>query len=148
MAGYVAKALHVLDLHHEIITIYLSTNGGSRPSALGIYDLIRACKSLVRIIAYGDLLSAGSLILQAGDERLLMPHTRMLVHPGASQTGSDKDSNTLAYAKEAVRSRDLMYTILAERMGIGLKECLSKYDDDNWFSAKQAVRLGLADRVL
>jgi ATP-dependent Clp protease protease subunit len=94
MANHLAKSLHVLDLHDRPISIYLNTVGGDRSAALGMYDLIRACKQPVLIVGYGEVASGGILILQAGDVRLLSNNCMVLVHPGYSQTGYDLDENT------------------------------------------------------
>lgn len=60
----------------------LSTGGGESYVALGIYDLISQNEKPVKIIVNGPCLSAGTLILQAGCERLATPHSTFLYHYG------------------------------------------------------------------
>ena len=80
----VIKNLHILE-HREIapISILLNTCGGSWEDGMGIYDVIKSLKSKVSIIGIGKIYSMGSIILQAGYERVLTKNTYMLIHNGS-----------------------------------------------------------------
>jgi ATP-dependent Clp protease protease subunit len=58
------------------IHVYLNSEGGDWYEGFAIYDAIRGCKSAVTITATGYCMSMASIILQAGDERLLTPNAR------------------------------------------------------------------------
>jgi len=148
MADQLAKGLHLLGFAGEPITIYLNSFGGSKTAGLGIFDLIRACPLAVKIIGYGAIVSTAVIVLQAGDERVLGANTEFMIHPGHSSTGEDLDENTARTAKACVQIRDRYYKILADQMGLSVREMNSKYGYNTWLSPKAAVKIGLADSIL
>ena len=129
------------------LTVKISTRGGCRVAGLSIYDGIRECAE-ARAIGYGEVCSMGVVILQAAAQRELMPNSVVMVHPGYSSVGVDHDENTQRTAEYARRQRDRCCEILAERMGITLKRFLRRFTWDTYLTARQAVELGLADRVV
>src|SRR5215204_1922903 len=129
------------------LTVKISTRGGCRAAGLSIYDGMRACPE-VRAVGYGEVCSMGAVILQAAAVRELMPNAVVMVHPGYSSVGFDHDENTQRTAEYAKRMRDRCCEILAERMCITLRRFLRRFTWDTYLSARQAVELGLADRVL
>ncbi len=129
------------------LTVKISTRGGCRAAGLSIYDGMRA-RAEVRAVGYGEVCSMGAVILQAASVRELMPNAVVMVHPGYSSAAFDHDENTQRTAEYAKRMRDRCCEILAERMGITLKQFLRRFTWDTYLSARQAVELGLADRMV
>jgi ATP-dependent Clp protease protease subunit len=148
MAGMLARQLHILALIDQPVTIYLNTTGGDRSAMFAIFDLIKAVRQKTTVIGYGSVMSAGVLILQAGTERALTPNCRVMLHPGHAQTGFDLDENVLRQAKELKGETRKMYQLIAQRMGKTISEMEKEFGFDTYISAKQAVKLGLADRVV
>ena len=143
-----AKVLMGLQVLGEgCVTVKISTRGGCRVAGLSIYDGLRECRG-VRAVGYGEVCSMGVVILQAAARRELMPNSVIMVHPGYSSVGFDHDENTQRTAEYARRQRDRCCEILAEKMGITLKRFLGRFTWDTYLTARQAVELGLADRVL
>jgi len=145
-AAKVLMGLQVLEGSGPV-TVKISTRGGCRASGLSIYDGMRACTE-VRAVGYGEVCSMGAVILQAAAVRELMPNAVVMVHPGYSSVAFDHDENTQRTAEYAKRMRDRCCEILAERMGITLKQFLRRFTWDTYLSARQAVEMGLADRVV
>lgn len=149
MAVWTAKALHLLEIHPKLpISIYLQSEGGDLSSGLAIYDLIRACKSIVRIIGYGEICSAGVLIFCAGDERYCMKHTEFMIHPPTTHLDPRSAEETVRLAKVYKRSGDHYYRILGQYLGLNMKQMNRKFPRDSWFNASQAKKLGLVDRII
>ena len=145
-AAKVLMGLQVLEGSGPL-TVKISTRGGCRAAGLSIYDGIRACPE-VRAVGYGEVCSMGAVILQAAAVRELMPNSVVMVHPGYSSVAFDHDENTQRTAEYARRMRDRCCEILAEKLGITLKQFLRRFTWDTYLTARQAVELGLADRVL
>lgn len=84
MAEYIVKAMHVLEgkSSSKEITIIMNNPGGDWFHGMAIYDSIRYSKCPVTIKVYGHAMSMGSIILQAGDKRILMPNSRFMIHYG------------------------------------------------------------------
>ncbi|MHA2063066.1 MAG: ATP-dependent Clp protease proteolytic subunit [Candidatus Thorarchaeota archaeon] len=146
--NHLLLGISALDKENADIYIKLATEGGDMYTGLAMYDALRSCKSRVVITGYGYIFSAGTVILQAGDERLLTPNSTLLLHAGYSSQGEDIVKNVVASAKETDRISRRFGSILAEAMGIEIEEYMDKYTVDSFFDAKTAVEKGLADKVL
>ena len=147
MATTLARQLHILSFLGGEITIYFSSPGGDLAAGFAMYDLIKACPSSVTMIGYGEIMSAGVLILQAADKRLLMPNCSVMVHIGYGQTGMDLPENVVRQAESIKDATQRAYKLLAERIGISVKDMHDLYKFDTFVPARKAVQLGLADAV-
>ena len=83
MAEYFIKGLHVLERGGDKpITIIMNNPGGDWYHGMAIYDAIKNSKCHSTIKVYGHAMSMGSIILQAADHRVMMPHSRFMIHYG------------------------------------------------------------------
>lgn len=83
MAESIIKGMHVLDLKGDKpITIIMNNPGGDWYHGMAIYDAIYNSKSHCTIKVYGHAMSMGSIILQAADQRIMMPNSRFMIHYG------------------------------------------------------------------
>lgn len=157
------KNLNYLDsINNNEITIYLNSEGGDYLAGLSMYDAIKRSPSYIKIIGHGDVSSTASIILQAGDYRLVSQSTWMVVHNGANCI----EGNTAAIqnaAKADKRMLDQMLDIYAERCVNGehfvdldanlyktkkwLANKLMK-ESDWWLSSDEALHYGLIDKIL
>lgn len=146
------KNLHVLDnLGNGIITIKLDCVGGDVLAGMRIYDAIRACKNHVIIIA-DSAMSMGSIILQAGDERLINPNGRVMIHAGEVEYASHPQAidNWRKYDKKMDKiHEDIYLDKIKQKKPRFTREQLQKMlEHDTIFTAQEAVDIGLADKVL
>jgi ATP-dependent Clp protease protease subunit len=146
----VIKNLHILECHKIApIQLLLNTVGGSWDDGIIIYDVIRAMKSPVIIIGMGKVYSMGSIIMQAGDKRVLTENTHFMIHDGSDgYQGHAKNFEKWAEYSKTVRKK--MYEIYYERMKetnkkITLAEIEKMCAFDSIFTADEAITLGLAD---
>ena len=153
MAERLIKGIHILDsMNHEPITVHMNNLGGDEYHGLGIYDSIITAKSAVDIKVYGHAMSMGSVILQAGRRRLMMPNSTVMVHMGWIETLINQ-RDIKANTKEWERINDLISNIYLNRMREKnprysmnrLKDLLST---DRYLSPTEAVEIGLADEVI
>jgi ATP-dependent Clp protease protease subunit len=83
MLQRVKKNLRLLDsLSADPITLDINTSGGSTFQGMGIFDVIRACRSPIKGLVSGEACSMGCAILQACDERVATPHSTIMYHAG------------------------------------------------------------------
>lgn len=157
MAERIIKALHVLDLAapdgDKPITIIMNNPGGDWYHGLAIYDAIKACKNHVTIRAFGYVMSMGSIIMQAADERLMAPKATMMIHHGFDGFGADHPKKFKKWADESVRVREQMLDIYLEKIhavnpAFPRKKLDKMCDFDTFLTAEEAVKLGLADGVI
>lgn len=156
MAEYAIKGLHVLDSlapdGSKPITIIMNNIGGDEYHCLAIYDAIMACRNHVTMIGTGYVMSAGSIIFQAADERVLTPNARMMIHYG-TWGYHDHPKITYAWAEEGKKMDQAMRNIYLERIREKHPDFLeeeldAKLNFDTILNPYEAVDLGLADRVV
>lgn len=164
MANIFLKNLRMLERKSsDPIRIHMNSVGGSWTDGMVIYDAICMSKCYVTIIAYGQAESMSSIILQAGDERLITPNTYFMAHYGSSDSGGDYLSaqNWMQYEKHIC---DTMLDIYASNCMKGkffkekyakpdvkkVKNFLSKkLQDGDWYmTSDEAVNYGFADKVI
>lgn len=141
------------------IVIHLKTCGGIWEEGMAIYDAIKSCPSPVIILNYTHARSMSSIIFQAGDKRVMMPHSYFMFHDGTY--GIEGTVKQVRTAVEFDKRNDIiMLNIYAERMnehgefkGKGitkikkwLREQMDK-KEDVFLSAEKTVELGLADEI-
>jgi len=66
------------------IFIHQYSIGGCWNAGMSIYDAIKSCSVPVIVITHGIAASMGSIIPQAADLRLSMPHCEWLLHQGST----------------------------------------------------------------
>lgn len=149
------------NISDDPIIIYMQTVGGCWYSGMGIYDAIKLSKCKVTMIGYSLLCSMGSIIMQAADKRILMPHCAFMCHYGSTNASGDFLS-AHNYAKFDKFNMQTMIDIYAEccQRGQFFKErgdTLSKIksyikrklkDGDWYMTAEEAVYYGFADIIL
>ena len=144
--------LHSLDSKTGDITIKLMTDGGCVASARGIYDLIKGCKNRVRIICYGEVSSAGTIILQAADHRVMATNSKIMIHVGNEGIPSDHPRNVDSlYSEHRVDEKWIEDVYLVK-----VKEKKKRFTRnqmkellvwDKYMSPKEALELGLIDEI-
>jgi ATP-dependent Clp protease protease subunit len=123
------------------------SEGGALAEAFAMYDRIRLSPCHVTTLATGFVASAATLILQAGDERLITETACLMIHNGSdAYEGAHNDFQR--WAKRARVDRELMYKIYDRKSGRGTDFWESKCAVDTFLTAAESVELGLADGVL
>jgi len=156
MAERVVKGLHILDRLpvngvNPGITIIMNNPGGNVYHGLAIFDAIQGCENHVTVVATGYVMSMGSIIFQAADERLMTPNAKMMIHHG-SDGGEGHTKNFIAWADEAKAIvkwvNDLFLAKMQEKHPDMTYEEVDRMQDfDKYLTAQGAVDLGLADGI-
>jgi ATP-dependent Clp protease protease subunit len=131
------------------IQIYINSPGGSVYAGLGIYDTMQFIKPDVATICTGMAASMGAVLLCAGahGKRSALPHSRVMIHQvsgGAQGQASDIEIT----AREVVKLREELYTIIANHSGKTYEEVYENSDRDFWMKADEAKVYGMIDEVL
>lgn len=145
------------------VTIKLHSFGGKSHSGRGIFDTIRDLskknKRSVQIEAFGPVMSAAALVMQAADlgGRKMSENSWMLIHPTQNSYPRDavnatKYSTTIdellmqqyseIVAKRVTQSgrkttKDDIYMIMTDNNNVG-----------TYMTAEEALRLGLIDEII
>jgi ATP-dependent Clp protease protease subunit len=149
------KNIHTLDTlapsGDRPITVILNCNGGCVLAGMAIYDALSQCLNRVIIKAH-TAMSMGSLILQAGDERLLYPNATVMIHNGeVSRQGSPKTvENWAAYDRKMDKIHEDIYLsrIKLKKPRFTREQLQKMLEHDTILSASQAINIGLADSII
>jgi ATP-dependent protease ClpP protease subunit len=139
------------------IDVHIATDGGDVNDGIAILNALRAHPADITTVNDAQALSAGSFIMQAGDTRVMMPNSTMMIHDAmvgfAYAEGNAKDlrdfaADVLKYADLLDRTSDNIAQIYADRTGKGdMASWRQTMLDETWYSAQEAVSAGLADSV-
>ena len=132
------------------ISIYLNSPGGSFTALTAIYDTIRYIKPDVQTICLGQAASAAAVLLAAGTKgkRLALPNSRILIHQPATEGGYGQSSDLEIQAREIMRIRTLMETMLAESTGQSVAKVSKDIERDKYLTAEEAKEYGIIDDIL
>lgn len=116
MAEYFIKGMHTLECkNNKPITIIMNNPGGDWYHGMAIYDAIKCSSAECTIRVYGHAMSMGSIILQAADNRIMMPSSRFMIHYG-SDGKSGHAKIVYKWADEGKRVNWEMENLYLERM--------------------------------
>lgn len=132
----------------EDIVVDICTPGGSVIDMWAIYDRICQSKCSVTGRVWGEASSAGSVILQACDKRLMSQHAYLMLHEGSWSIDTYHNRNAEAAADQIKRERKMMVDVFARAMCRDAKYVEDLLIIDKYFYANEVVKLGLADKVL
>ena len=131
------------------IFLYINSPGGAITSGMSIYDTMQFIKPDVSTICVGQAASMGAILLAGGakGKRYSLPNSRMMIHqPIAGFQGQASDIDI--HAKEVLKLKNRVNSILAEHTGRTEKQIAKDTDRDNFMSASESVEYGLIDIVL
>jgi ATP-dependent Clp protease, protease subunit len=131
------------------VDIYLNTPGGVITAGLALYDTMQFVSCEVATYCIGQAASMGALLLAGGRKgsRFVLPHSRVLIHqPWGGVEGTTTDVSI--HTKEMMRQRKMVNELLARHTGHPLRKIERDTERDNFMSAAEAVRYGLADSII
>lgn len=153
LAERAIKNLTILEaISQEPITILLNTPGGDYYHGMAIYDAIKACKSHVTIKGLAQVMSMGSIIMQAADTRMLYPNAKMMIHYGYNSFDADAKTYqnwSKEFSKLDERTEQILLDSIQEKNPTFKRAQLKKMlSHDTILNAKKALSLGLIDEIV
>ncbi len=142
------------------IIIHMKTCGGDWGEGMAIYDAIKACPHPITIINYTHARSMSSLIFQAAERRVMMPHSFFMMHEGDMLlAGTEKQvESAFKFFSKPVREQMLeVYFNRAKNAPYFKKWTKGKIielfrkrmnDKEEWYLLpKDTIKYGLADEI-
>jgi len=146
----VAQLLHLQNEDaKKPIFLYINSPGGSVYDGMAIYDTMNHVKNEVHTIGIGLQASMGAFLLSSGTKgkRFLLPHAKVMIHQPSSGTRGKVSDMEIDF-KESLKTRELLNKIFAENTGQKLSQVEKDMDRDYWMTAEEAVKYGVADKVI
>ena len=131
------------------IQFYINSPGGQITSGMAIYDTMQLVHAPISTIAVGMAASMAAVLLCGGakGKRFALPNSRILIHqPMGGVQGQATDIDI--QAKEILRMRDLVNTILTKHTGQKLERVKKDTDRDFFMSPEEAKEYGLIDKII
>ena len=131
------------------IHFYINSPGGSVTAGMAIYDTMQFIKPNVSTLCVGQAASMGAFLLAAGEKgkRFCLPNSRVMIHqPLGGFRGQASDIEI--HAREILYLKQRLNQLLADHTGQSIDTIERDTDRDNFLSAPDAVKYGIADQVL
>ena len=136
------------------INFLLSTAGGSAYEMFAIYDAMKMVQKRCEIhtVGLGKVMSAGVLLLAGGTKgaRSIGRNCRVMIHGVVAGPGHAQIDNLENELEEIKWIQEQYIKALAKECTLkksDLKKLISK-NINNYFTAKQAIEMGIADKIL
>ncbi|GAA2530665.1 ATP-dependent Clp protease proteolytic subunit [Pilimelia columellifera] len=132
------------------IIMYINSPGGSFTAMTAIYDTMQYVRPDIQTVCLGQAASAAAVLLAAGTpgKRMALPHSRIIIHQPATEGGYGQGSDIEIQAREILRMRSLLETLLSEHSSQTIEKVRKDIDRDKIMTAGEAKDYGLVDTVL
>ena len=132
------------------IHLYINSPGGAISAGMAIYDTMQYIRPNVSTICIGQAASMGALLLSAGTpgKRFALPNSRILIHQPSMSGLAGQATDIDIHAREILRLRESMNSILAKHTGQNLDRIEKDVDRDYIMTAGQAKEYGIVDQVI
>ncbi|GAT70978.1 ATP-dependent Clp protease proteolytic subunit [Planomonospora sp. ID91781] len=131
------------------ISIYINSPGGSFTAMTAIYDTMQFVRPDIQTVCLGQAASAAAVLLAGGTagKRFALPNARMLIHQPSTE-GGGQGSDIEIQAREILRMRALLETLVARHSGKGAEEIRKDIERDKILNAEEAKAYGLIDDII
>ena len=141
---------HNLDTTKKELTLYINSDGGTLPDALGVIDLMQTSIHDFKTVSLGSSMSAAFYILISGTKgkRYAGKYSSLMCHQFSAECTMTKHHDTRAWVKEndnlSVKTQKIL-----ESAGLS-KQYFKKFigPTDFYISANEALDYGVIDKIL
>ncbi|MBU0721644.1 ATP-dependent Clp protease proteolytic subunit [bacterium] len=151
MMGVIVSQLLYLEAedNEEAIHLYISSPGGSVMAGLAILDTMELINAPVYTYAMGMVASMAAVLFTCGEKghRYIMPNAEIMIHQPLGGT-SGQASDIEIQANHIINLKKRLYKIIAKATENHVKTIEKASDRDNYFEAAEAIKFGLADKLL
>jgi len=132
------------------IIMYINSPGGSFTAMTAIYDTMQYVRPDISTVCLGQAASAAAVLLAAGTpgKRMALPNSRIIIHQPATEGGYGQGSDIEIQAREILRMRSQLETMLSRHSGQAMEKVRKDIDRDKFMTADEAKEYGLVDTVL
>lgn len=132
------------------ITVEINSPGGEVAAGLAIIDTINCIKAPVKTVVCGMAASMAALIAASGTKgmRFALPHSTIMIHQPLGGMGVSQATDIDIYAKNIIRTKETLNTILAEACSKDIGEVTHDTERDCYMNTDEAIAYGLIDQKI
>lgn len=144
----VVKDLLQLERVCDKVRIRINSQGGEVYAGIAIFNALRASKCDIAIYTDGIAASIAGIIAMCGRPHYMSRYSRLMIHSVSGGVYGNK-TELARMIDEITSLEETIGQIIALRMNCSLEDVKQRYFDgsDHWFTAEEAVSLGLADGI-
>lgn len=148
MFAKLSIGMHQLEsISKKTITIEINSPGGFAYDALAIIGRIKNSPCKIVTIGYGQIMSAASIILAAGDDRKMSKYAWFMVHEGKDEVrGSVK--SIMEYAKQAHKEEIRWAKIMNELTNTPAQIWQDLHQNETYLTAEECLQFGVIDSII
>lgn len=131
----------------QTLTVNLASIGGDFDNGLPIFNILKQHPARVTVNVMGYALSMGSVLMLAGDEINIAQNGLVMIHSPITYAYG----NAADLRKEAVildKHQAAISALYAERMQIAREDVDKLLAAETWFTAEEALAVGLVDNII
>ena len=144
----IVREMLLLEKSCDTVRVRINSQGGEVYAGIAIFNAIRRSGCDIAIYTDGISASIAGIIAMCGRKHYMSRYSRLMIH--AVSGGVFGNVADLQKMIDEIRGlEETISGIIAERMHITAEEVRERYFDgeDHWFTAEEAVSLGLADGI-
>lgn len=132
------------------IDVFVNSPGGEINAGLLMYDVIQSSIVPIRMFCIGRAYSMGAVLFASGnDGRYMLPHSELMLHePLLGNRVSGNASSIRSISESLLETKQMMNRLLAKHTGKSEEEIEEATSFDHYYSAKESVEFGLADKIV
>jgi len=141
-----AASLDALPTHITTIQLMINSPGGDAFDGVAMVNLLRAHQARTVAVVQGIAASAASFIATATDELVMAPNSTLMIHDAWGMcVGNADDMLSMGAVLDQLSGN--IADIYAAKSGKSTDDMRALMRAETWFTADQAVEIGLADSV-
>ena len=130
------------------ISVFINSPGGEIDNGLLIYDTIIGSNAPIHTFCTGCAYSMGAVLFACGRERYILPHSKLMLHePLLGGKIGGNASSIKSISESLLETKAMINKLLAFHTGKTEAEMDELTSYDHYFSAYEAVEMGLADGI-
>ncbi|MDZ4832754.1 MAG: ATP-dependent Clp endopeptidase proteolytic subunit ClpP [Candidatus Melainabacteria bacterium] len=132
------------------IRLYINSPGGDISAGFSIYDTMMLIRCDVMTICMGQAASFAAFLLLAGakGKRVILPHSRVLIHQPLGGIGRSQATDIEIYARDIIRTKKQLNELMAMHTGQPIEQIEKDTERDTIMTAEEAKAYGIVDSVV